>query len=95
MKLSYSQPDLWTTTGCCRGPQQAGQLGLEVNASIEALLVLCEISVGIFCEIERMISLNQGGFQIAELGVNPGKTGHVCAPARDANHLRLMLAPAS
>ena len=92
MKLSHSQPGLRATAGCRCGPQQTGQHGLEVNATIEAVLVLSEITVGIFCKIERMISPTQSGFQVAQQGVNPAKAGHVGAAARCAHYLRLMVA---
>ena len=92
MKLSHSQPSLRAAAGYRRGPQQTGQQGLEVNATIEAVLVLSEITVGIFCKIERMIGTTQGGFQVAQQGVNPAKAGHVGAAARCANYMGLMLA---
>ena len=94
MKLSHSQPGLRAAAGHRRGSQQTRQHGLEVNATIEAVLVpvLSEITVGIFCKIERMIGSTQGGFQVAQQGVNPAKAEHVGAAARCANHLRLMVA---
>ena len=92
MKLSHSQPSFWAAAGCRRGPQQTGRHGLEVNASIEAVLVLSEITVGIFCKIERMIGSTQGGFQVTQQGINPVKAGHIGTAARSANHLGLMLA---
>ena len=92
MKLSHSQPGLWATAGYRCGPQQTGQHGLEVNASIESVPVLGEITVGIFCKIERMIGPTQSGFQVAQQGINPAKAGHIGAAARGANHLGLMVA---
>ena len=92
MNLSHSQPSFWAAAGCCRGPQQTRQHDLEVDTSIEAVLVLSEITAAIFSEIERMISPTQGGFQVTQQGVNPAKAGHISAAARGANHLRLMLA---
>jgi hypothetical protein len=39
-----------------------------------------------------MVSITQGGFQVAQQGVIPVKAGHVGAAARRSNHLGLMLA---
>ena len=75
MNLSHSLPSLRATAGCRCSPQQTGQHGLEVNATIEAVLVLSEITVGIFCKIERMIGPTQSGFQVASRVLTQLKLG--------------------
>jgi hypothetical protein len=72
------------------GPQQAWQDGLQFETPVEPILVLGQVTMGVFSKIEGMIRTRQGGLHVAVQRVDPGRAGHVgTSPAR-TDHFRHM-----
>jgi hypothetical protein len=88
--FSQPKPGLGPRAGGGGGAQQAWQDGLQVEAPVEPMLILGQVTMGIFAEIEGMIGPRQGGLHVAEQGIDPAKAWHVgTTPARtdDLRHM--------
>ena len=88
--FSQPEPCLSSRASCRGGTHQAWQSGLQIEAPVEPILTLGQVTMGVFSEIEGMIGPRQGGLHVAQHSVDPGKTRHVrTAPVR-TDHFRHM-----
>jgi len=88
--FSQSKPHLRSRTGCHGGAHQAWQDGLQIEAPVEPILTLGQVTMGVFSEVEGMIGPRQGGLHVARHGVDPGKTRHVHTAPDGTDHFRHM-----
>ena len=64
--------------------------GFQVKTAIESILSLSKIPIRIFLEFETMIRASNGGLQVTQYGIDPGKTGHLGAFTFRTDDLRIM-----
>ena len=85
--MSVSRPDrsqrVWGAV--CRGEQESGRQGAEIEASVETVGECAEVSGAILAEGEGMVAAGKAGFEVAEHGVDPLEFRQVLrlAPADD------------
>lgn len=77
--------------GCC--DNHARKQHSEIEAAVETILILTEVTVGVFFEVKGMVGPVDGVFQVAQDGVDPGKTSHVGAFAAFADNFTLLETP--
>ena len=77
--------------GCCEN--HARQQRSEIEATVETILILTEVTVRVFLEVEGMIGPVDGVLQIAQDGIDPGKTSHVGAFTTFADNFTLLVTP--
>ena len=76
-----------------RSAQEANEDGGQIEASVEAVLDLGEVAMGVLGVVERMVGSREGGLQIAQEGVDGSELFELDAGRAAAGDGALMTAP--
>ena len=83
----------WALSRGGRCENHARQQRSEIEAVVEPILILTEVTVRVFLEVEGMVGPVDGVLQVAQDGIDPGKTSHVGAFAAFADNFTLLDTP--
>jgi len=88
--FSQSQPHLGSASSSDRSVEKAGQHSTEIKTTIKTILGFAQITVRVLLKVKGVIRSSDRSLEVAQHGVDAGKTGHLGAFSLCSNNLRFM-----